>query len=366
LLMVDTAKVDIAVAAWVASKTIPNGCKRDPLSPDTLECDEAAFLKPDTSVRIGNFATNMATQDFGNGAYRFVVPVRGDPSITWVDGNASTLTCTSGDTAFALCDDNHRLTTVQNDDSIGILGDEPYGVYADSQAGYAVIAHLTTGALTLIDSTLNQGAQIADIQTGIFASDSTGLRGATAVAGRTPGAVDGLVYAVSRSEDRVEMLTVARQTGNNAPFLLPSGYFFLDSVGNTSGGSSDSRGLAFSQNGDRLFVLNRRPTTRHSMSLAYHATKASVLPMFVAMLLDSRSPMSAMVTVPSYRALLKAVLLWLILEEEPPSLQSLMSDAARTRWQCLRFIRNYSSAIFLKTRLPSLISDLEFYRAIEW
>jgi DNA-binding beta-propeller fold protein YncE len=261
LLMVDTAKVDIAVAAWVASKTIPNGCKRDPLSPDTLECDEAAFLKPDTSVRIGNFATNMATQDFGNGAYRFVVPVRGDPSITWVDGNASTLTCTSGDTAFALCDDNHRLTTVQNDDSIGILGDEPYGVYADSQAGYAVIAHLTTGALTLIDSTLNQGAQIADIQTGIFASDSTGLRGATAVAGRTPGAVDGLVYAVSRSEDRVEMLTVARQTGNNAPFLLPSGYFFLDSVGNTSGGSSDSRGLAFSQNGDRLFVLNRRPPT---------------------------------------------------------------------------------------------------------
>ena len=257
--MIDLAMVDAVAAAWLGNQTIPDGCKRDPLSPVTLECDEARFIRADAGVRIGNFATNVATQDFGNGAYRFVVPVRGDPSITWVDGTSQGISCSGDGVPFALCDDQHRLTTILGDDSNGVLTEEPFGIYADSTAGYAVVAHLSTGALTLLDSNAGAPPQIADVLTGLFAADGNGLRGATAIAGRTPGDPNGLIYAVSRSEDRVQMLTVGRQVGAPAPFLLPTGHFFLDAVGGTSGGSTDSRGLAFSNNGDRMYVLNRRP-----------------------------------------------------------------------------------------------------------
>lgn len=261
LSLLDLALVDTVTNDWLTNQIVPDGCKRDPLSPATLECDEARFIRTEGGVRLGNFATSIATQAFANGAYRFIVPVRGDPSVTWVDGNGPALTCSADGVPFALCDDAHRLTTIQDNDTNGVLIEEPFGVYADSMAGYAVVAHLTTGALTLLDSQGGAPTQIADVVTGLFGADSSGLRGATAVAGRTPGNPNGLIYAVARSEDRVQMLTVGRQAGSPAPFLLPTGYFFLDAVGGTSGGSSDSRGLAFSNNGDRMYVLNRRPPT---------------------------------------------------------------------------------------------------------
>jgi DNA-binding beta-propeller fold protein YncE len=257
--VLDLAKVDQVSAAWVAAKTIPAGCKRDALSPETLECDEAQFINQDQGVRVGNFATNLAVQDFGSGNYRVIVPVRGDPSVTWIDGSPAGLRCDSGNVPFALCGDEHRLTSIQNDSSIGVLNEEPFAVYADSAAGFAVVAHLTTGALTLLDSRPGAATSIVDVVAGVFGADENGLRGASAVTARTPG--DGFIYAVSRSDDRVQLLTVNRQSDGTV-FLLPSQYFFLDAVGggnSDGGGSRDSRGIAFSQSGNRMFVLNRQP-----------------------------------------------------------------------------------------------------------
>ena len=86
-----------------------------------------------------------------------------------------------------------------------------------------------------------------------------GARALSGLAGRPPGTPDNLIYTVSRSEDRVEMLAVERPTPDALPFLVPAGFFFLDGVGSTNGGSVDSRGLEFSPGGNRMYLINRRP-----------------------------------------------------------------------------------------------------------
>jgi YVTN family beta-propeller protein len=86
-----------------------------------------------------------------------------------------------------------------------------------------------------------------------------GFRGATGVAGRTPGVDGDIIYVGSRSEDRIQTFTVGRPVNNAPPYLLPSDFFFLDAVGSNTGGSTDTRGMQFSPAGDRLYVVNRRP-----------------------------------------------------------------------------------------------------------
>jgi DNA-binding beta-propeller fold protein YncE len=55
------------------------------------------------------------------------------------------------------------------------------------------------------------------------------------------------------------MLTVGRPVNGSTPYLLPGSFFFLDAVGNTAGGSIDTRGIQFSPSGDRAYIVNRRP-----------------------------------------------------------------------------------------------------------
>src|SRR6185369_11235388 len=75
---------------------------------------------------------------------------------------------------------------------------------------------------------------------------------------RAPGDI---VYVGSRSEDRIQTFTVGRPI-NAAPVLLTGSFFFLDGVGNGSNinsGSNDTRSMAFSPSGDRLYLVNRKP-----------------------------------------------------------------------------------------------------------
>lgn len=255
--VIDLALVDQVHAGWVQGRQTPEGCQADPDHTETLVCDEAQFILSGQGARIGNFATDIAVQDFHNGTSRLIVPTRGDPSVAWLDYDGARLSCSDGE-GFALCDDAHRLYAVHDDPNVGQLPDEPFGVFADSDSGFAVVTHLATGAVTLIDSPAGGNATIADIATGVFAADATGLRGSTGVAGRRVNGTT-IVYVGSRSEDRVATFTVGRP-GNAAPYLVPSHFFFLHStVGTNAGASSDTRGMAFSPAGDRLYVVNRRP-----------------------------------------------------------------------------------------------------------
>ena len=253
--VVDLAAVEQTVTAWKSSRAVPAGCATVVENPETLACDEAEYLIDDAGVRIGNFATAVGMQELGAGRLRLLVPVRGDPSVTWMDWDPATrkLGCSTA-SGFALCDDDHRLVQIRDDDSLPSLPAEPYGIYVDSTAGFAVVTHFVNGTVSLIDSPADGTPMVSDaVQVGT-------LSGLSSVAGRKPGA-DNLVYVQSRADDRVFVMTVAR-TALREPFLVGSGFFFQNGVGSgqsTGGVGEDSRGLLFRDDGDRALTVNRTP-----------------------------------------------------------------------------------------------------------
>jgi DNA-binding beta-propeller fold protein YncE len=256
----DLGNIDAVVGEWLGPNRVePAGCSQDADHSETLVCEEAGFISNLAGVRIGNFATDIAVQDLGTGL-RLVVPTRGDPSIAWIDWNGDRLSCnSSSETGFSLCDDAHRLSFVNNSPDLAVP-DEPFGVFADTAGQFAMVTHLTSGAVTLIDSPKDGFATIADVSVGVFLPDpNTGLRGATGVVGRSPRANGDIVYVGSRSEDRIQTFTVGHPLNGAEPYLLQGNHFFLDAVGGNTGGSFDTRGMAFSPTGDRLYLVNRRP-----------------------------------------------------------------------------------------------------------
>lgn len=261
--VLDLKKVQVTIDAWIADGTIPADCEQSVDHSETIECEEADYYHRDAGVRIGNFATDIAIQDLGNNNLRLIVPTRGDPSVAWADWNGTALSCNAKSETNALCDKEHRLANVQNNADLPSIPEEPFGVFADSAGEFAMVTHLTTGAVTLIDSPKGSDrVQIADVLTGIFAADtSTGLRGSTGVVGRLPTAAGDTIYVGSRSEDRIQTFTVGRPLNDAMPYMLPGNWFFLDAVGGNAGGSVDTRGMAASLDGSRLYLVNRRPPT---------------------------------------------------------------------------------------------------------
>lgn len=267
ILAVELDTVDSVVDAWLADGTIPAGCSRDSDQAATLVCDEAMFIDAAAGVRIGNFATALAAQDVGGGNLRVLAAVRGDPSLTWLDWDGAKLACSATDETFALCDDAHRLTEIDT----GIDGvdptpftTEPFALYVNSTAGFAMVSHLTTGSVTLVDLPTTDLAssppRLTDRVGGLFSSDPVTLAtGAASVVGRSPGSPDDIVYLTSRTDDRVVMFTVARDRNARVPYLVPSDQWFLDAVGVNSGFSADARAAAFSADGSRYYVVNREP-----------------------------------------------------------------------------------------------------------
>ncbi len=262
--VLDLDTIDRVAADWVAAGATPGGCEPDLDRGETLTCDEAMFVRADAGVRIGNFATDVALQTLDGNALRVVVPTRGDPSITWADWDGERLSCTASREANAVCDDAHRLSFVFNDDDVASIPEEPFGVMADSEGEFIMVTHFgwRVDAVTLIDSpkspTDSRPVQVTDVVAQLFAPDPlTGHRGASGIAGRNgPG---DLVYVGSRTEDRVQTFSVGRPVNNAPPYFIPGEHFFLHAVGAAHGGATDTRGMAFSADGERLYMVNRRP-----------------------------------------------------------------------------------------------------------
>lgn len=263
--VIDLNLVNQAIEAWQggAGELFSDpACSRDPERRETQVCEEREFMIRGAGVRIGNFATDIAVQSFGT-HLRVIVPTRGDPSITWADFDGTRLTCAGGTTEFPLCDAEHRLSSVRNlGDDVPIV-DEPFGVFADvaadgSGSGFAVVTHLTAGALTLVDSPRSGSAQITDTVTNVFLAAPNVDPAASAVVGGR-GGTSGLLYVGSPTENRIQTFTVGRPVNESAPYLVPGSYFLIDGVGTDTGGSSETRGMQFSADGNRLYIVNRRP-----------------------------------------------------------------------------------------------------------
>jgi len=262
VLVLDLAAVDGWVEDWLTQGDLPPDpadCEVDVLQPRLLVCNERDIVFADATVRVGNFATAVAVQTLQSGDLRLFVPVRGDPSVTWVDFYPSDHQTDCGGTANPpKCDEDHALTQLREDIYLPTLADEPYGIYVDSESGFAAVTHFTSASVSLIDAPPDgRPPMLVDVLGGLFAADpTTGVRGAVGVAGRSPGAPGGLLYVTSRSESRVQTMYVHRpSSGDGFPTLVPSEFFFLNRVLP----SDDGRGIAFSPDGSRVHVLNRNP-----------------------------------------------------------------------------------------------------------
>jgi hypothetical protein len=274
--VVDLNIVDTIAGNWTASGIIPpnpadsdcaktdadgssNCCFPDPTNALSLICDETQFMVPDAGARIGNFATDIAMQDTENGTFRLIIPTRGDPSITWVDWSGTALNCNSDDKTFELCDDDHRISYLDNNQYIGILPDEPFFAWASSTGQFAVVSMFDTGDVTLINSPIGAKAVAADLSVAPFNPDpNTGLVGAAGVGGRITPTGD-IVYVGGTTEDRIQTYTVGHPVDDSNPFLIEGPYFFLDAVGGQAGDSEDTRGITFSADSSRMYLINRDP-----------------------------------------------------------------------------------------------------------
>jgi DNA-binding beta-propeller fold protein YncE len=272
----DLAKVDEIAAGWLANRTQPGGCRIDDTSRDILVCDEGqagpGFILPDAGVRVGNFGTAVATQDLGDGRLRLISAVRGDPSVTWAEWDGTRIRCDGGAEGYPLCDDEHRLTRLRGDADLPALAEEPFAVATDAGSEVALVSHFTSGRVTLVDSRRAGTPILTDTINGLFEAGTSSQPGALALAARNPGQPDTLWYVGSRTEDRIQLMTVDRPSDGRPASLVLGPFFFLDSVGSSNGSSADTRAMQFGSGGDRLYLVNRQPPSLQVFDTSLAAT----------------------------------------------------------------------------------------------
>ena len=167
-------------------------CRRLALKPQVVECDEKPFIDDDHVVHVGDFATDLAASTETRGGSTFTrlwLPVRGDPSITYVDVTASngrvSFECDQGgdedDPDERLCSDDFRLRYDRNDDDLTELGREPFNMLitreGDERLGF--VAHAAGADLTLIALDGVAGSRRPAIvdQVNLFLRDGVGFGG---------------------------------------------------------------------------------------------------------------------------------------------------------------------------------------------
>jgi DNA-binding beta-propeller fold protein YncE len=310
--------VEALTEAWLSSHTPPAGCIQIADRPEIAQCPTAdgdnptSVMVPNATVQLGNFGVDLGLQrlyrgDAPSGRLRIFATVRGDPSITWIDFDeaAGEMDCGSPG-IYTRCSPEHRLTRMRSDINLQSIPPEPFYLYVDGDSESVFAAHLTTGAVTLADSPRQEGSVpiVHDINQSFWGPvGPLGLVGAVAVAARTPGNPNGLVYVTSRREARITALRVAEGSPNPVGVACPSGScpasfdchaednlchksdgrpwktlipvlaFFFDGVPD-SGFAGDARALAFSADGNRLYLVSRTPSSLKVFDTSIDATGA--------------------------------------------------------------------------------------------
>ncbi|MFV8756082.1 YncE family protein [Nannocystaceae bacterium ST9] len=135
-------------------------CRRLANQPQTIECNEQYFALPEATTFFGNFPgpTEAWVRDPGEGEAKLFIPVRGDPSVTWIEMSGGLdgaddlqLECGQG-SGVSRCDDRHRLRFLRNDPDAKRIAREPFRVHVSPQADqpYAYVSHQGDDDMTLI------------------------------------------------------------------------------------------------------------------------------------------------------------------------------------------------------------------------
>ncbi len=256
LLSIDLAAVEALLTEWLGSGTVPadtetciNCCEADVML-SAVVCNEALVIR--SAVRTGSFVTEIGVQALDEDTTRLFLPVRGDPSVTWVDYllGAGTFAC-GGTDSFPRCDEDHKLTefgsgTNVSGTTLEDVGREPFSIHIDSDREFGVVTDLSSGAISLVHAPRDGVPSLVDVIEDRFRDDGT--RGVVGVAGRLPG---DRVYVTSRVESRVQMFAVTQQ----GDALIPLDYFFLNRIAP----GDDMRDIVFRPDGDEAYVISRDP-----------------------------------------------------------------------------------------------------------
>jgi DNA-binding beta-propeller fold protein YncE len=269
---------------YIHRSTSPESfCCWDALDNQVLNCDAPAYIREESTVRIGSFAGALVVQDLGGDARRLLAAVRGDTSITVVDatvpagGGDITLSCNDSTTApFAECDQAHKVTRVTHDPVTAtaeeranavLLPEEPYALAMDATLKLLYVGHLKGGAVSLLalPEPPERPRLIAPFPS-IFPPDALGQRGVTALTVKAEG-FQGQIFVSSRYLPRVGSmepigLTPDAPLSNQNFALVSSGNVFSTGLGGT-----EVRGIQFVLNGTRAFVLQRNPPALISFDL---------------------------------------------------------------------------------------------------
>ncbi|MDY0004514.1 MAG: hypothetical protein RBU30_24675 [Polyangia bacterium] len=300
--------VDLALERIQNPLDYPAACRLDPQNRQVAECEEGpapdgaggtlgGIVLGDLTVRLGFYPGFLALEDLaaspfepwlpdqetgGQRRYRLYIPVRGDPSLTFVDvilggdegDELLCLDCGQGCERSGLrdCEKTYRVESPSpGRESLvsGTMPDEPFGIGLQPLGGYAVLAHLVTGSLSLVDLVGYQGnlrrggPDLVDILRDVMSKSADNVSGGFNVVLRTPEDPAGWIYVSNRSASQILMLRVSGASGPLAEdrglrMVLGPSVVLGAPLGPLEGGA-DVRGLAVAPDGNTLYALTRTP-----------------------------------------------------------------------------------------------------------
>lgn len=273
-------------------------CRYAPQNNQLVECHEEdvgntpGVVMSDLTVRTGFYPSFIALERVSESVcdsddlpaawdgvvrYRLYTPVRGDPSLTYIDvitsdsSEVECLDCGDGCTTSEIrdCKADYRVeapSKARQDYVYSTLPEEPYGLALEREKGFVVLAHLAGGSLSLVDlcgDPADGHPDLVDVLLGVMGQDVDGRSGGFNVVQRDEADPCGWFYVSNRAAAQLMTLRVsgcdAAVDADRGLRLVTGPAVILTAPFGPLESGADLRGLAMAPDGNRLFVLSRTP-----------------------------------------------------------------------------------------------------------
>jgi hypothetical protein len=286
-------------------------CRRVANLPQVVECLEEPFVCSESTIHFGNFAGPAVAWDEtpGDDETALLIPVRGDPSVTYVELSGTDMPkfeCGQASDADGgrYCDERNRLRFLRNDSEATRLSREPFRILVSTEPGprpLAYVSHQGDRDLSLfaLDGVQGVGLPALIHQTQLLGWNGPGsVQGGFGLAQRpcelpdnapnsTLGCTRPLIYASMRWQAQVRtmtainanldvcqtadldevdpdlVLTYCEAQAEPVRYLSVGNFSLLNVLDPSTGLPLPSRpilaDIAFSRSGNELYVLQSNP-----------------------------------------------------------------------------------------------------------